>query len=158
MLLSGIRAPRLHQDFKTDPPTHPPTRIFKTPVLSITLLSTNSAPDPTTQTYLYHFSRFLNQICKLDPDFLLIQDQFNQITNPITILKPMKPKTKINIEPSPTWVDRSTNYMSKLRLLIKLTWFLPKHTLGASFLAMMLKPFVHIILEVLETLLPIIGY
>ena len=74
MLSSGIRAPRLDQDFRTDPPTHPPTRIFKTLVLSITLLSTNPAPDPTTQTYLYHLSKIFNQIFKLDLDFLLIQD------------------------------------------------------------------------------------
>ena len=150
MLSFGITISRLEPEFRSDPRTHPPTRITQTPVLAITLLSTILTP--TQQTYLYHLFKFLNQVCKLDLDFLLIQDLFCQTTKPVIILKPMKLKIKSNVVPLPIWADRSTNYTSNLRLLVKLVWCLLKSILGAFLLVMILKPFVHITLEVLATL------
>ena len=152
------QGPRLDPDFRTGTRTHPSTLITQTPVLFITLLSTILAPDPTTQTYLYHLSIFLNQVCKLDLDFLLIQDLFCQTTKPIVILKPMKFKIKSNTIPLSIWADLSTNYTSNLRLLVKLAWCFLKPTLGAFPLVTILKPFVHITLKVLDTLLTSVGH
>ena len=158
MLLCGTKARLLYPDFSNTPHSHHPTLITQTPILSITLLSTILAPDPTTKTSLHHLSKMFNQVCKLDNDLSLIQDLFCRTTKPIIIFKPIKLKIKSNTIPLPIWTDPLTNYTSNLRLLVKLAWCLLKPTLGAFLLAIIHRPFVHIILEILATLLAIVGH
>ena len=113
--------PSTRPNFKIAPPTHLPTRTTQTLVLFIILLLTILVPEPTIQVYRHHIFKIFNQTCKLDPDLLITQDPFHQITKPIIIFKLMKSKININIKPSPIWVDLLSNYIYNLMLLARST-------------------------------------
>ena len=124
LLLCGIKTSLLDQNFKTTIHTYLLTT--QTSDLFTTPLSTLLVLIQITQVHSYHLFRLLNQTCKFDPDSLIIQCPFYQVTKPITIPKSMKFKIKTSIKHLSIWADLSTNYVNNSRLLARLALCLLK--------------------------------
>ena len=154
LLLCGIKALLLNQNFKITLHTHVFIYTTKIPDLFITPLSTLLILNQTTRIHPYH-SKLFNLPYKVVLVLSIIQDLPPDI-NQITILpKLVESKFKINFEHSPIQDDPLTNCTNNLELLLRLKLCLPRFILGAFLLITILRLFTLIILGVLVTQLSI---